>query len=87
MVWDFIDVYNRRGLKINVDMSKMMVLNVEEILECEVSMNRARLEQVSEFKYLGCALDESSIDVAECRRKVTSGRKVACVIRSLVNFG
>ena len=46
-----------------------------------------RIKSKKEVKYLGCALDELSIDVAECRRKVTSGRKVACVIRSLVNFG
>ena len=33
-----------------------------------------------ESKYLGCVLDE-----AECSRKVVSGRRVACAIRSLVN--
>ena len=39
----------------------------------------------SEFKYLGCVLDESGTDEAKCSRKVTSGRKVAGAIRSLVN--
>ena len=29
--------------------------------------------------------DGSSIDVAECRRKVASGRKIANAIRALVN--
>ena len=38
----------------------------------------------SEFKYLGCALDESGTDGAECSTKVASGRE-ACDIRSLVN--
>ena len=44
-----------------------------------------RLEQVLEFKYLGCVLDESSTYEAECRREVASGRRDAGVIRSLVN--
>ena len=37
------------------------------------------------LKYLGCVLDGSGEDVAECRRKVVSGRKVAGAIRSLIN--
>ena len=44
-----------------------------------------RIEHVSEFKYLGCVLDESSTDEAEYRRKVASGRKVVSAIRSVVN--
>ena len=46
-----------------------MVLNGEEGLECEVHVNGIRLEHVSEFKYLGCALDESGTDGAECSRR------------------
>ena len=43
------------------------------------------MEHVSEFKYLGCVLDESGTDGEECSRKVASGRRVAGPIRSLVN--
>ena len=39
---------------------------------------------MSEFKYLGCVLDESGTDEAECRWKVVSCRKVAGAVRSLV---
>ena len=53
--------------------------------KCEVRMNGMQLEHVSEFKQLGCALDESGIDKAECRRKVASDRKNAGAIRSRVN--
>ena len=42
------------------------MLNVEEGLECEVSVDGVRLEHVSEFEYLGYVLDESSTDGAEC---------------------
>ena len=39
---------------------------------------------MSEFKCLGCVLDDSGIDCAGCCRKVASGREVAVPIRSLV---
>ena len=70
---------------VNVVKSKVMVLNGEEGLEYEVHVDAIRLGHVSEFKYLGCVLEESDTDEAECNRKVASGRRVACAIRSLVN--
>ena len=44
-----------------------------------------RFEHVSEYKYLGCVLNESGADETECRRKVVSGSRVAGAMRSLVN--
>ena len=38
-----------------------------------------------QFKYLGYILDESGTDETECHRKVVSRRRVAGIIRSLVN--
>ena len=40
---------------------------------------------MSEFKYLGCVLDESGTDEAECHMKVASWRRVTDAIKSLVN--
>ena len=54
-------------------------------MECDAHVDEIRLEHVSGFKYLGCVLDESGTDGAECSRKVASGRRVAGAIRSLVN--
>ena len=79
----FVDVC-RRGLKIIVGKRKVIVMSVEEELECEVHVDVVHLEHVSEFKYLVCVLDESGTDGAECSRKVASGRMVAGAIRSLV---
>ena len=79
----FADVC-RRGLKVNAGKSKVMVLSGEEGLECEVHVDGIRLDHVSEFKFLGCVLDESGTDGAECSRKVASERRVAYAIRSLV---
>ena len=75
----------RRELKINTGKRKVIVLYGDEGLECEVHVDGICLEHVSEFKYLGCVLDESGTDGAECNRKVASGRRIAGVIRSLVN--
>ena len=40
----------RRVLKVNAGKSKVMVVNEEEGLECEVHVDSIRLERVSEFK-------------------------------------
>ena len=58
----------RRGLKVSEGKSKMMMLNGEEELGSEVHIDGICLEHVSEFKYLGCILDESHTDEAECSR-------------------
>ena len=54
-------------------------------MECEIHVDEMQLGHVSEFKYLGCVLNESGTDEAECRRKVASGRHVVGVIRPLMN--
>ena len=49
----------KRGLKVNVGKSRIMVLGGEEILEYEACVDWMWLENVSKFKYLGCVLDKS----------------------------
>ena len=61
------------------------MLNGKEGMECEDCIVRMQLERVSEFKGLGCILNESGTDDAECHRKVSRERKAASPIRSLVN--
>ena len=62
----------RRGLKVNAVKNKVIILNGEEGLECGVHVNVNHSEQVLEFKYLVCVLDESDTDGVECSRKVAS---------------
>ena len=50
------------------DGGTVVVLNGEEELECEVYVDGIRLEHVSDIKYLGCVLDRTGTDGAECRR-------------------
>ena len=61
-----------------------MVLNEEERLESEVSVDGVQLQHVSEFKYLGSVLDGSGTNEAECRKKVVSRRMIIGAIRVLV---
>ena len=52
MVGRFVEVCRRRGLKINGGKSKVMEMNGEDGLECEVHVDGARLEHVAGFKYI-----------------------------------
>ena len=62
----FAEVCRKKGMKVNAGKRKVMVLNGEEGLECEVHVDGIHLEHVSEFKYLGCVLDESGTNGAVC---------------------
>ena len=62
MVELFVEMCRRGGLEVNAFKKKVMVLNGEDGLECDVSVDGIRLDRVSEFKYLGCVLDESGTD-------------------------
>ena len=62
MVGRLVEVSRRRCLKVNAGKIKVMILNGKEGLRLEVYVDEIRLEQVSEFKYLGCVLDESGTD-------------------------
>ena len=84
LVERFGRICKRRGLKVNVDKSKVMVIGKERT-PCRILLDGEQLEQVSEFKYLGYMLDERGTDDAECNRKVVSGRKVSGAIKALVN--
>ena len=53
-VGQFSEVCRRRRLKANAGKSKVMILNGEEGVECEVRVDGICLDHVSEFKYLGC---------------------------------
>ena len=48
----FVELYRRRGLKVNAGKRNVTVPNGEEGLECEVYVDWIRLEHVSELKYL-----------------------------------
>ena len=62
---------------IREEVSKSMLLGREEGFWCEIHVDGTQLEQISEFKYLGCVLNKSGTDDVECCRKVACRWKVA----------
>ena len=83
----FAEMWRRRGLKFSIGKSKVMVLNGEEGLACEAHVNGIHLNHFSEFKYLGCALDESGTDGPECSRKgFVRGNATVVVCHSYMNL-
>ena len=64
----FVKVCKRAGMKSNASKSKVIVLGEEEWVECDVCVDGMRLQHMSEFKYLGCILDESGTYEAECSK-------------------
>ena len=51
MVGQLVEVHRGKGLKVNAGKSKVMVMNGEEGLDCEVLLDGIRFEHVLEFKY------------------------------------
>ena len=80
-----IEVCRRRGLKVNAGKSKVILLCGEEGLECEVCGNRYILSMFQNLNTWDAFFDESGADEGGYSRKVESGRRVAGIIRSLVN--
>ena len=75
MVGCLVEVFRERLLKVNVNKSKVIVLNGVEGLKCEVHIDGMHLEYVSTFKWLDCILDESGTNEAKCQTKVATGRR------------
>ena len=81
----FVEICRSRDLKVNVGKNKLMLLNREDELDFEVSVDGIQLEHVSEFKYLGFVLDKLGTDERECHKQVASWRRDAGAIRCRVN--
>ena len=61
-----------------------MVLNGEEGLECEILGDKMLLGYVSEFKDISF-FSTNQVQMSQCSRKVSRGRKFAGAFKSLVN--
>ena len=79
------EVCRRGGLKVNADKSKVVMIRVEEGLEWEIHVDGNTVGASIRVHIFWVFVDESGIDVTECCWKVTSERKAAGAISSLVN--
>ena len=66
----FVNVCKRRGLKMNVEESMVIVYGWEERLLCQVIMDGRKLKHIS--KYSGFVIDESGRDRVDCRKKIVA---------------
>ena len=63
--WYYVEIYKIRGLRVNADKIKVMVLGGEQGLVWEVNVAGRQLENISKFIYVGLVLDESDTDGVE----------------------
>ena len=78
-----VELCRRKGLKVNGDKYKVMVLNIEQGLECEV-WTGCNLRMCPNLNTLGMFW-MNQVRMKQCCRKVASRKRIAGVIRSLVN--
>ena len=76
MVNKFNRVCIRRGLKINADKSKVLIVGGREDEGHVVSLDGKVLENVKEFSYLGSTLNGKGTDGNDCDKRVKKGRKI-----------
>lgn len=68
----------------NVAKSKVLLCEGENRTVCDVKIQVERMEQVSEFNYLGCMVNDIGRE-KKCENKVMNVRWVAGAIKELVN--
>jgi len=71
-------------MEVNVDKSKVLVLEREGSTVCVIQISEEILELVNKFKYLGCVIDKRGECRKELENRVTQRRKVAGAIKMLV---
>ena len=75
----------KKGMKINVGKTKVMVLEKdEELTGCEIMIENERVEQVKEFVYLGCMFTRDGLCEGDIERRVRAGNKVSLSLHSLI---
>ena len=65
----FNNVCKRRGLKINVDKSEVMIVDGGNENRSEVDLNGKMLEVVKEFGYLRSIMNDKGTDESDCNKK------------------
>ncbi|XP_063542355.1 uncharacterized protein LOC134750982 [Cydia strobilella] len=69
--------FERKGMKINVSKTKVMVFEKEEYMtNCEILIGQERVEQVKEFVYLGTLFTRNGKHDKDIERRVSAGNRV-----------
>ncbi|XP_063364410.1 uncharacterized protein LOC134653055 isoform X2 [Cydia amplana] len=69
--------FERKGMKINVSKTKVMVFEKEEnMTNCEILIGQERVQQVKEFVYLGTLFTRDGKHDKDIERRVNAGNRV-----------
>lgn len=78
--------FSKRGMKINVSKTKVMVLERDEkVTECRIMIGDEKVEQVNEFVYLGCVFTRDGKYEEDIERRVKLGNQVNGALHSLMH--
>jgi hypothetical protein len=77
MVTKVHESFERKGMKMNVSKTKVMVFEKDEVTTgCEIMVGVERLEQVEEFVYLGTLFTRDGKNEKDIERRVNAGNRV-----------
>ncbi|CAG9134602.1 unnamed protein product [Plutella xylostella] len=77
--------FKRKGMKVNVNKTKVMVFErEEEVTECKITIENEKVEQVNEFVYLGCLFTRDGKCEGDIERRVKAGNKVNGALHSFM---
>lgn len=77
MVTCMNESFMKKGMKVNVNKTKVMVLERDEIVtECKIMIGDDKVEQVEEFVYLGCMFTRDGTCDGDIERRVKAGNRI-----------
>lgn len=80
------DDFVRKGMKVNVTKTKVMVFERdEEMTDCTVMLGGEKVEQVREFVYLGSLFTRDGKSEEDIERRVKKGNSVSGAIHSVMS--
>ena len=75
----------RLGLKINIGKTKFMVISKNDIPNTRISINGEDIEQVTQFKYLGCMINQKWDPDQEIRCRIEQARTTFLRLRTFIS--
>lgn len=74
----------RLGLKINITKTKFMIISRNDVPHTQMHLNGENIEQVTQFKYLGCMINEKFDPDQEIRCRIEQARATFLKLRKFL---
>ncbi|XP_050563410.1 uncharacterized protein LOC126912928 [Spodoptera frugiperda] len=80
------DAFERKGMKVNVNKTKVLVIERNELVtKCQVMIGDEKLEQVNEFVNLGSLFTRDGKCEGDIERRVKAGNSVNGALHSVMS--